>query len=46
MVLGLFDWGMSDPRSGETKVRTYSYTGLLLRQDGELRIRMEDESGK
>ena len=46
VVLGLFDWGVSDEKSGGTKLLTYSYTGLLVRQDGELRIRMEDESGK
>ena len=39
LVIGLFDWGTGDGR----KV-AFSYTGLLLRQDGTLRIRLEDES--
>ena len=39
MVIGLFDWGLADGRR-----LTFSYTGLLVRQDGELRIRLEDES--
>jgi hypothetical protein len=41
VVVGLFDWGPTDGRAPVT----YSYTGLLVRQDGELRIRLEDESG-
>ncbi len=41
VVVGLFDWG---PAGGGAPV-TYSYTGLLVRQDGALRIRLEDESG-
>lgn len=39
VVVGLFDWGTGDGR----KV-AFSYTGLLTRQDGVLRIRLEDES--
>jgi hypothetical protein len=39
LVIGLFDWGTGDGR----KV-AFSYTGLLVRQDGSLRIRLEDES--
>lgn len=41
IVVGLFDWGPADAGAPVT----YSYTGLLVRQDGELRIRLEDESG-
>jgi hypothetical protein len=40
VVVGLFDWGRGEGRPPVT----VSYTGLLLRQDGELRIRLEDES--
>ena len=39
IVIGLFDWGLADGR----KI-AFSYTGLLVRQDGELRIRLESES--
>ncbi len=39
IVIGLFDWGLADGRR-----LAFSYTGLLVRQDGELRIRLEDES--
>jgi hypothetical protein len=39
IVIGLFDWGLADGRK-----LTFSYTGLLVRIDGELRIRLEDES--
>jgi len=39
-VVGKFRW---TPRSGRPPL-TLSYTGLLVRQDGELRIRIEDES--
>lgn len=39
IVVGLFDWGLADGRK-----LSFSYTGLLVRQDGELRIRLEDES--
>jgi len=39
VVTGLFDW---KPESG--KNLTYSYTGLLIRENGDLRIRLEDES--
>lgn len=39
VVTGLFDWV---PASGEK--RTYSYTALLLLQNGEWKIRIEDES--
>lgn len=41
VVAGLFRWGAA----GGAEPRTYSYTALLVRQDGELRIRLEDESG-
>ena len=42
VVVGLFDWG-----TGESEAPiTVSYTGLLLRQGGELRIRLEDESAQ
>jgi len=40
VVVGLFEWG----RPGGGEPLTLSYTGLLVRQDGELRIRLEDES--
>ena len=40
VVTGRFLWGVSAERRF-----TYSYTGLLLRQGGRLRIRLEDESG-
>lgn len=39
IIVGLFDWGLADGRR-----LTFSYTGLLTMQDGELRIRLEDES--
>jgi hypothetical protein len=39
VVTGLFLWGVS----AERRLRC-SYTALLLRQDGRLRIRLEDES--
>ena len=42
LVVGLFDWGIG----GSEAPVTVSYTGLLLRQDGELRIRLEDESAR
>jgi len=40
LVTGLFRWGLAgrDPL-------IFSYTGLLVRQGRELRIRLEDESG-
>lgn len=38
MVVGRFEW---TDRQGRTF--PYSYTGLLVRQDGEWRIRLEDE---
>ena len=41
VVAGLFRWGAA----GGAEPRTYTYTALLVRQDGELRIRLEDESG-
>lgn len=41
MVLGQFLWG----NDNIAEPMTFSYTGLLVRQDGELRIRVEDESG-
>jgi len=40
VVVGRFEWGRGEglaPLIG-------SYTGLLVRQDGELRLRLEDES--
>jgi hypothetical protein len=40
VVTGRFTWGLS----AEQRL-SFSYTGLLLRQDGRLRIRLEDESG-
>lgn len=40
VVVGRFVWSVSAERS-----LTFSYTGLLLRRDGRLRIRLEDESG-
>jgi hypothetical protein len=39
VVAGRFLWGVSAERR-----LAFSYTGLLLRQDGRLRIRLEDES--
>ena len=39
LVVGLFDWGTGDGR----KI-AFSYTGLLVRQEGKFRIRLEDES--
>ncbi|HEY0243656.1 MAG TPA: hypothetical protein VGC52_13410 [Gemmatimonadaceae bacterium] len=39
IVIGLFEWGLADGRS-----LTFSYTGLLVRSEGELKIRLEDES--
>jgi hypothetical protein len=39
-VVGKFQW---TPRSGRPPL-VLSYTGVLIRQDGELRIRIEDES--
>lgn len=40
VVTGRFLWGLNAERQLH-----YSYTGLLVRQDGRLRIRLEDESG-
>jgi hypothetical protein len=40
VVTGKFAWG-----GGSGRTATFSYTGLLLRRDGRLRIRLEDESG-
>jgi hypothetical protein len=40
VVVGLFRWRLA--AGGEPL--TLSYTALLVRQDGELRIRLEDES--
>ena len=40
IVSGLFDW---TPANGGTPL-TFSYTALLRRQDGALRIRLEHES--
>lgn len=39
LVMGLMDWETSP----ESKT-TFSYTGLLIYQDGVLKLRMEDES--
>lgn len=39
-IVGLFDWGLGEGRAPIT----LSYTALLTRQEGELRIRLEDES--
>jgi hypothetical protein len=39
IVIGLFDWGLADGRR-----IAFSYTGLLVKHNGELRIRLEDES--
>lgn len=39
IVVGLFDWGLADGRN-----LSFSYTGLLVRQNGGLMIRLEDES--
>lgn len=39
VVTGFFDWG-----TAAGKKLVFSYTGLLVRQKGELRIRLEDES--
>lgn len=39
LVLGQFDWGSAD-----AGVQTYSYTGLILRDGKNFRIRVEDES--
>ena len=39
VVIGLFEWPNA---AGE--VRTYSYTGVLVRRDGKWRIRVEDEN--
>lgn len=39
VVIGLFDWG-----SPQGSVQTVSYTALLQRVEGRLRIRLEDES--
>ena len=40
LVAGRFAWGRGDSLAP----LNFSYTGLLTRQDGELRIRLEDES--
>ena len=40
VVVGLFAWG----RGGSAAPMTLSYTSLLRRQEGVLRIRVEDES--
>jgi hypothetical protein len=39
MVVGRFEW-----TDAQGKMLPVSYTGLLLRQDGQWRIRLEDES--
>jgi ketosteroid isomerase-like protein len=40
VVTALFDWQI-----GSSESRLYSYTGLLTKQSGKWRIRLEDESG-
>ena len=40
LVAGRFAWGRGD----SLEPLNFSYTGLLTHQDGELRIRLEDES--
>jgi ketosteroid isomerase-like protein len=40
MVTALFDWQI-----GAAESRLYSYTGVLTKQAGKWRIRLEDESG-
>ncbi|MDQ3714040.1 MAG: cupin domain-containing protein [Acidobacteriota bacterium] len=40
VVTALFDWQI-----GNSESRLYSYTGVLTKQSGEWRIRLEDESG-
>ena len=40
LVAGRFMWGRGDSLAP----LNFSYTGVLMRQDGELRIRLEDES--
>ena len=39
VVVGGFDWGISDKKAVHA-----SYSALLIRSDGKLRIRLEDES--
>jgi hypothetical protein len=39
VVVGGFDWGISDKETLH-----FSYSAVLIRSDGELRIRLEDES--
>ena len=40
LVSGRFDWSRGD----SMEAQNFSYTGILIRQDGELRILLEDES--
>jgi hypothetical protein len=40
VVLGQFEW-----QTAEGKVFNFSYTGVLVKRDGQWRIRVEDESG-
>jgi ketosteroid isomerase-like protein len=40
VVLGRFEWHGEDG-----KIFKFSYTGVLLKRDGQWRIRVEDESG-
>lgn len=42
MAAGQFRW----TARGEARATTYSYTGLLVRQEGMLRIRLEDEDAE
>jgi hypothetical protein len=41
LVVGGFDWGISDKKTVHV-----SYSALLIRSDGNLRIRLEDESAQ
>ena len=41
IVIGRFEWG---PAANRPPLN-FSYTAMLVRQDGQLRIRLEDESG-
>ena len=41
IVIGRFEWGLANGRPP----LNFSYTAMLVRRDGQLRIRLEDESG-
>ena len=43
LVVGRFQW-WPQGNAERAKPLTYSYTGLLVRRDGELRIRLENEA--